>query len=148
MQKEQADGDYQNLVFSVMVERDCDLQTAIDVSTDMMRTCVEEYLGYKAELPDKVDAEVAKYVQGLEHYVQGCIVWNYHSPRKCVLLGDGGGHADSRCAYRLLPWLGRVWQGGSRSPRSQGQICRGHRVARVHGEPPDPCLNDLLLDLG
>ncbi|KAI0751983.1 isoprenoid synthase domain-containing protein [Fomes fomentarius] len=91
--KEQADGDYQNLVLSVMVERDCDLQTAIDVSTDMMRSRVEEYLGYKTQLPlfgDEVDAEVAKYVQGLEHYVQGCIVWNYHSPRYFPGLGVFG----------------------------------------------------------
>ncbi|KAI0807630.1 isoprenoid synthase domain-containing protein [Fomes fomentarius] len=75
--KEQADDDYQDLVFSIMVERDCDLQTAIDVSTDMMRTCVEEYLGYKAKLPDKVDAE-------------GCIVFNYHSPRYFPGLGVFG----------------------------------------------------------
>ncbi len=110
-QKEQADGDYQNLVFSVMVERDCDLQTAIDVSTDMMRSRAEEYLGYKTQLQlrifgDEVDAEVAKYVQGLEHYVQGCLVWNYHSPRTYLLLTDGGGVADcgcACCAHRLLP---------------------------------------------
>ncbi len=71
-QKEQADGVYQNLVLSVMVERNCDLQTAIDVSTDMMRSRVEEYLSYKTQLPlfgDEVDGEIVKYVRGLEHYV-------------------------------------------------------------------------------
>ncbi len=89
-----------------MVERDYDLHTAIDISTDMMRSCVEEYLRYKAKLSDKLDAGVVKYVQGLEHYVQGCIVWNYHSPRKCSLFPHGGGVADcgfSRCVCRLLP---------------------------------------------
>ncbi len=92
MQKEQADGDYHNLVFSVMVERDCDLQTAIDISTDMMRTRVEEYLGHKTQLPvfgDEVDAEVTKYPQGLEHYVQGCIVWNHVSQPSYVFTVDG-----------------------------------------------------------
>ncbi len=51
-----------------MVERDCDLQTAIDVSTDMMRSRAEEYLGYKTQLQlhvfgDEVDAEVVPRVE-------------------------------------------------------------------------------------
>ncbi|KAE9383818.1 terpenoid synthase [Gymnopus androsaceus JB14] len=57
--KEQADGDYQNLV-------------------------LKEYVDFKQRLPSfgpKVDAALRKYHTALEHFVQGCIVWYYSSPR-------------------------------------------------------------------
>ncbi|EMD32747.1 hypothetical protein CERSUDRAFT_24251, partial [Gelatoporia subvermispora B] len=34
--KEQSDGDFQNLVFCIMLERDCDLQAAVDILTGML----------------------------------------------------------------------------------------------------------------
>ncbi|EJF60235.1 terpenoid synthase [Dichomitus squalens] len=82
--KEQADGDFQNLVFCIMIERDCDLQTAVDVLTDMLAQRVADYERYKAQLPSfgpEVDAELARYNRAIEQYTQGTVVWYYYSPR-------------------------------------------------------------------
>ncbi|KIK65943.1 hypothetical protein GYMLUDRAFT_239618 [Collybiopsis luxurians FD-317 M1] len=81
--KEQADGDYQNLVYCVMVERGVELQMAIDIVTDMVQERVREYTYLKAQLPSfgpDIDKEVARYLKALEHFVQGTVVW-YYSPR-------------------------------------------------------------------
>ncbi|KAI0702727.1 terpenoid synthase [Earliella scabrosa] len=82
--KEQAGGDLQNLVFCVMAERSCGLQDAVDAVTEMTIKRVADYLRLKASLPSfgaAVDAEVARYLKGLEYYAHGANVWHYHSPR-------------------------------------------------------------------
>ncbi|KAI0742449.1 isoprenoid synthase domain-containing protein [Daedaleopsis nitida] len=82
--KEQADGDFQNLVFCIMIERDCDLQTAVDVLTDMQAQRVADYVRYKAQLPSfgpEVDTELARYNAAIEQYTQGTVVWYYQSTR-------------------------------------------------------------------
>ncbi|KZV74593.1 terpenoid synthase [Peniophora sp. CONT] len=82
--KEQADGDYQNLVCIIMAERDIELQPAIDVLTDMLAIRVDEYARLKKELPsfgEQVDQQLAVYHMNLEHFVQGTVVWYYNSPR-------------------------------------------------------------------
>ncbi|KAF5374219.1 hypothetical protein D9758_004664 [Tetrapyrgos nigripes] len=81
--KEQADGDYQNLVFVVMEEKDLDLQDAIDYVIQMLNDRVDDYRALKKSLPSFgpcVDAELARYLRALEHFVQGTVVW-YYSPR-------------------------------------------------------------------
>ncbi|KAF5319865.1 hypothetical protein D9758_018520 [Tetrapyrgos nigripes] len=81
--KEQADGDYQNLVFVVMEEKDLDLQDAIDYVIHMLNDRVADYRALKKSLPSfgpHVDAELARYLRALEHFVQGTVVW-YYSPR-------------------------------------------------------------------
>ena len=68
-----------------MIERDCDLQTAIDVLVDMQSQRVADYLRYKSQLPSfgpEVDAELARYNTAMEQYTQGTVVWYYHSPRE------------------------------------------------------------------
>ncbi|CDO69934.1 hypothetical protein BN946_scf184836.g8 [Trametes cinnabarina] len=83
-QKEQADGDFQNLVFCIMIERDTDLQNAVDILTDMLAQRVVDYMRYKSQLPSfgaEVDSELARYTKALEQYTQGTIVWYYQSPR-------------------------------------------------------------------
>ncbi|KAH7928018.1 terpenoid synthase [Leucogyrophana mollusca] len=82
--KEQSDGDYQNLVFCVMNERNVGLQRAIDILTDMLSQRVEDYIGLKNSLPSfgpEVDAELARYLRALENFVQGTVLWYYLSPR-------------------------------------------------------------------
>ncbi|KAH8923561.1 terpenoid synthase [Atractiella rhizophila] len=82
--KEQADGDYQNLVFIIMAEHKVDLQTALDMLVDMIAQRVQDYVNLKKQLPNwgpKVDAAVAKYNKYIEYMVQGCVVWYYSSPR-------------------------------------------------------------------
>ncbi|KAF9476267.1 terpenoid synthase [Pholiota conissans] len=82
--KEQADGDFQNLVCIIMAERNLELQDAINALTDMLETRVDEYLALKKSLPSfglGVDAQLARYHSALEHFVQGTVVWYYMSPR-------------------------------------------------------------------
>ncbi|TFK81182.1 terpenoid synthase [Polyporus arcularius HHB13444] len=82
--KEQADGDFQNLVFCIMIERDCNLQTALDVLTEMLAQRVADYARFKSQLPSfgpEVDAELARYNKAIEQYTQGTVVWYYYSPR-------------------------------------------------------------------
>ncbi|THU78121.1 terpenoid synthase [Dendrothele bispora CBS 962.96] len=81
--KEQADGDYSNLVFIVMEEKDLGLQDAIDYVINMLSDRVDEYIALKKSLPSfgpEVDRELARYLKALEHFVQGTVVW-YYSPR-------------------------------------------------------------------
>ncbi|THU86033.1 terpenoid synthase [Dendrothele bispora CBS 962.96] len=81
--KEQADGDYQNLVFVVMEEKDLDLQDAIDHVISMLSDRVAEYQLLRKSLPSfgsNVDRELSRYLKALEHFVQGTVVW-YYSPR-------------------------------------------------------------------
>ncbi|KAH9886929.1 terpenoid synthase [Cubamyces lactineus] len=82
--KEQADGDFQNLVFCIMLERDTGLQSAVDILTDMLAQRVADYVRYRSQLPSfgpEVDAELARYNRAIEQYTQGTIVWYYRSPR-------------------------------------------------------------------
>ncbi|EIW80046.1 terpenoid synthase [Coniophora puteana RWD-64-598 SS2] len=81
--KEQANGDYQNLVFVIMNERRVDLQEAIDILTDMLSQRVDDYLALKASLPSfgsKVDHELSRYIEALEYFTQGTVLWYYLSP--------------------------------------------------------------------
>ena len=68
-----------------MIERDCDLQAAVDALTDMLAQRVADYARYKAQLPSfgaEVDAELARYNKAIEQFTQGTVVWYYYSPRK------------------------------------------------------------------
>jgi len=82
--KEQSDGDYQNLVFCIMHECDVGLQTAIDILTEMLAQRVEDYVELKNRLPSfgpDVDLELGRYLHALENFVQGTVLWYYLSPR-------------------------------------------------------------------
>ncbi|OAX38211.1 terpenoid synthase [Rhizopogon vinicolor AM-OR11-026] len=82
--KEQSDGDYQNLVFCIMHERDVGLQEAINILTDMLNQRVNDYIKLKSQLPSfgaDVDAELQRYLHALENFVQGTVLWYYLSPR-------------------------------------------------------------------
>ncbi|KAJ8091259.1 hypothetical protein PM082_024528 [Marasmius tenuissimus] len=82
--KEQADDDYQNLVCVLKHAYDLSLQDAVDLLTRMIRDRVQDYVDLKRRLPSfgpKVDAALRTYHTALEHFVQGCIVWYYSSPR-------------------------------------------------------------------
>ncbi|KAG1898866.1 terpenoid synthase [Suillus fuscotomentosus] len=82
--KEQADGDYQNLVFCIMHERDVGLQEAINILTEMLNQRVDDYVNLKSQLPSfgaDVDAELEIYLHALENFTQGTVMWYYLSPR-------------------------------------------------------------------
>ena len=66
-----------------MVERKLDLQSAVDLLVDMLVNRVEEYARLRKQLPSfgpDIDAELAKYLKNLEHFVQGTVLWYYLSP--------------------------------------------------------------------
>ncbi|KAL0573035.1 hypothetical protein V5O48_008928 [Marasmius crinis-equi] len=82
--KEQADDDYQNLVCVLKHAYKLNLQEAVDMLTRMIQDRVQDYVDLKQRLPSfgpKVDAALKQYHTALEHFVQGCIVWYYSSPR-------------------------------------------------------------------
>lgn len=66
-----------------MVENDVDLQTAIDILTEMIENRVSDYVSLKKRLPSfgsEIDKAVAVYHRALENFVQGTIVWYYVCP--------------------------------------------------------------------
>ncbi|KAI3609229.1 terpene cyclase [Moniliophthora roreri] len=83
--KEQADGDYQNMIFVLQQGRQiCDLQEVVDILTDMTVKRVAEYQDLNRALPSfgaETDSIVKRFFQAYEDFVQGCIVWYYVSPR-------------------------------------------------------------------
>lgn len=82
--KEQSDGDYQNLVFCIMSEYGVGLQEAIDILTEMLAQRVDDYIELKNSLPSfgrDVDRELERYLHALENFVQGTVLWYYLSPR-------------------------------------------------------------------
>ena len=94
-----------------MIERDCDLQTAVDVLTDMLAQRVADYARYKTQLPSfgpKVDAELARYNTAIEQYTQGTVVWYYYSPRKRLFGDISRAFSPDTFCLRLFPRAGRV----------------------------------------
>ena len=84
-QKEQADGDYQNLVCCIMAERHLDLQGAVNLLTEMLTQRVEDYAKLRESLPSfgyEVDQTLSIYLKALEQFVQGTVVWYYLSPSR------------------------------------------------------------------
>ena len=68
-----------------MVEQNIELQEAVDVLTGMLECRVAEYLDLKKSLPsfgESVDVQLAKYLSGVEYFLQGTTVWYYRSPRE------------------------------------------------------------------
>ena len=56
-----------------MAERKVDLQTAVNILTDMLADRVQEYAALKKKLPSfgaEIDARLAVYHENLEHFVQ------------------------------------------------------------------------------
>ncbi|KAG8941644.1 hypothetical protein FRC04_004130 [Tulasnella sp. 424] len=81
---EQSKGDTQNLVVIAMNELGLDVQGAVDYVGDMIRQRIDRYVMEKHCLPswgEEVDAQVAKYVEGLESWVIGVLHWSFDSER-------------------------------------------------------------------
>jgi hypothetical protein len=90
VQKEQAEGDYQNFVCVLMRERGLDLQGAVDTLTSMIASRVEEYARLRASLPSfgpLVDYHLARYLADIEHETYGFIRWCYESKSRSALIG-------------------------------------------------------------
>jgi hypothetical protein len=80
LQKEQADGDYQNFVCIIMNERGLDLQGAINLLTSMVAERVQDYASLKQIIPSfgsEIDRELGRYLVELEYDVYGSVRWYY-----------------------------------------------------------------------
>ncbi|KAG8985178.1 hypothetical protein FRB93_006065 [Tulasnella sp. JGI-2019a] len=82
---EQSKGDTQNLVIIAMSELNFDVQGAVEYVGDLIKARIDQYCMEKALLPsfgsDEVDAQVARYVEGLENWVIGVLHWSFDSER-------------------------------------------------------------------
>ncbi|CAE7214440.1 unnamed protein product [Rhizoctonia solani] len=81
---EQARGDTQNLVFITMWDKQLDLEGAMEYVDQLIRKRVQDYVDAKAKLGSfgpELDDKVAKYVRGIEYWVQGAIDWSFMTPR-------------------------------------------------------------------
>lgn len=84
--KEQAQGDYQNLIPILMQEYRLDLQSAISKLTEMVRQRLDRYYHLKAQLHPiygglEISGELVRYLEGLEVANVGVTKWYYQSPR-------------------------------------------------------------------
>jgi hypothetical protein len=85
VQKEQAEGDYQNFVCVLMRERGLSLQGAVDTLTGMIAGRVQEYARLRASLPSfgaSADYHLGRYLGDIEHETYGFIRWCYESKRQ------------------------------------------------------------------
>ncbi|CUA72575.1 Alpha-muurolene synthase [Rhizoctonia solani] len=81
---EQAKGYTHNLLFVVMWNKQLKLQDAVDFVDKMIEKRIEEYLDAKSRLRSfgsDLDAEVARYIQGIEYCIQANINWSLMTPR-------------------------------------------------------------------
>ncbi|CAE6530155.1 unnamed protein product [Rhizoctonia solani] len=81
---EQAKGYTHNLLFVVMWNKQIKLQDAVDFVDKMIEKRIKEYLDAKSRLRSfgsDLDAEVARYIQGIEYCIQANINWSLMTPR-------------------------------------------------------------------
>ena len=87
LQKEQADGDFMNLVYIFMVNRQLELQTAVNTLVSMYDNRVKDYMRLKSEIPSfgsTIDSQLEIYFKKLECFFQGAIKWYYSSPSEFI----------------------------------------------------------------
>ncbi|KAF8175504.1 isoprenoid synthase domain-containing protein [Mycena galopus ATCC 62051] len=76
--KEQAQGDFENLVCVVMAEKNLGVQDSVDFVGNMLGRSIAEYAELKQKLPSfgpQVDAELTRYLTGCEFFTQGALRW-------------------------------------------------------------------------
>ncbi|KAG8727175.1 hypothetical protein FRC11_013765 [Ceratobasidium sp. 423] len=79
-----ARGDVHNFVCVAMEHNNLGVQEAIEYVDRRIRQRVDEYVAAKDKLPSfgpGLDEQVAKYIQGIEYFVQGFIDWSFITPR-------------------------------------------------------------------
>ena len=81
---QQSRGSEWNLVSVIMKDRQCTLQSAIDVAESMFKEAVAGYIVAEEKLPSwtpEIDEDVQRYVQGLRECMIGFIHWLYETDR-------------------------------------------------------------------
>ncbi|KAH7911343.1 isoprenoid synthase domain-containing protein [Hygrophoropsis aurantiaca] len=82
---EQAKGHTGNNVVTVLMrEHGIELQEAADMVGGIFEELMRRYLEDRTRLPSwgpEVDADVARYIQGIDHWVVGNLQWSFETPR-------------------------------------------------------------------
>ncbi|QRV79773.1 terpene synthase [Ceratobasidium sp. AG-Ba] len=81
---EYTQGDPQSLVFILMYNERMDLQSAVNHVEQLICGRTRRYVNAKSRLPSfgpKIDPQIARYIRGLEYWIQGSIHWTFASPR-------------------------------------------------------------------
>ncbi|CAE6490517.1 unnamed protein product [Rhizoctonia solani] len=79
-----ARGDVHNFVCVAMEHNNLAVEDAIEYVDRRIRQRVDEYVAAKGKLPSfgpGLDEQVARYIQGIEYFVQGFIDWSFITPR-------------------------------------------------------------------
>lgn len=100
---QQSRGCHCNLISAIIEERQCTLQSAIDVAEVMFKDAVVKFLAAEHEIPSwsvEIDEEVGRYVQGLRECIIGFIHWLYETDR---YFGDKKGDVREFGWVFLLP---------------------------------------------
>lgn len=74
----------------LMYQHGYTLQEAVDCVGELCRQCIERFEFQRRQLPTwgpKVDADVQKYVLGLQHWIVGSLHWSFDSERYFGTIG-------------------------------------------------------------
>ncbi|PBK90175.1 terpenoid synthase [Armillaria gallica] len=100
---EQSKGDTHNMIPVVMNEQGLDLQSAVDFVGDLCKQAIDRFNYDRTQLPswgERIDREVAIYVQGLADWIVGSLHWSFQSER---YFGKTGREVKASRVVTLLP---------------------------------------------
>jgi hypothetical protein len=84
----------------VMSERGLDLQSAVDFVGDLCKKSIDRFVEDRQNIPswgDKIDRDVAVYMDGLAYWIVGSLHWSFETER---YFGKEGLHVKvSRVVY-------------------------------------------------
>jgi hypothetical protein len=98
--RERAKGHTCNIVVVVMNEKGLDLQSAVDFVGDLCKKSIDRFIEDRKNIPswgDKIDRDVAVYVDGLANWIVGGLHWTFETER--YFGKEGQNIKASRVAY-------------------------------------------------
>lgn len=96
-------GDIHNLVIVVMNEQELSLQEAIDFVGDLCKSTMDTFEQVRHSLPSwgpEIDAQVQKYVGGLQDWIIGSLHWSFATPR---YFGEKGQEVKNQLIVKISP---------------------------------------------
>jgi hypothetical protein len=122
---EQSRHDTHNMIPVLMSQHGYTLQEAVDYVGELCRQCIERFEAQRRQLPSwgpQVDADVQKYVLGLQHWIVGSLHWSFDSER---YFGKSGLEVKKTRIVHLLPKRPLDKQG---KPISEEDCSEGNRL--------------------
>ncbi|KAI0066268.1 terpenoid synthase [Artomyces pyxidatus] len=95
-----------NLVTAVMQELHCDMGQAVDWIAEYHKGLLSQFIEGRDKLPrfgEKTDEDLARYVEGLAHWIRGSDCWSFEGKR---YFGDKGPEIQKHRIVDLLPRVG------------------------------------------